>query len=159
MRDWLREYAETLRRYDGTSGSSSHQTQRSDSRSVRFLVWQGRERAVEGKGQRQRQGDKSKDQKPISKPEQFQEHCGYCDKWGHKRADCRKGIARASADNDGDVAAVMEGDDVVMRIGHDETSTGWCLLLQVCVLPWDQQVLSSWTAEVTNTCAHRSLRT
>ena len=27
MRGWLREYAETLRRYDGTSGSSSHQTQ------------------------------------------------------------------------------------------------------------------------------------
>ena len=27
MRGWSREYAETLRRYDGTSGSSSHQTQ------------------------------------------------------------------------------------------------------------------------------------
>ena len=27
MRGWLREYAETLRRYDGTSGSSSQQTQ------------------------------------------------------------------------------------------------------------------------------------
>ena len=26
MRGWSREYAETLRRYDGTSGSSSHQT-------------------------------------------------------------------------------------------------------------------------------------
>ena len=26
MRGWFREYAETLRRYDGTSGSSSHQT-------------------------------------------------------------------------------------------------------------------------------------
>ena len=25
MRGWLREYAETLRRHDGTSGSSSHQ--------------------------------------------------------------------------------------------------------------------------------------
>ena len=65
MRGWLREYAETLRRYDGTSGSSSHQTQsnwtgatggRSDSRSVRFLVWQGREREVERKGQGQGQG-------------------------------------------------------------------------------------------------------
>ena len=33
------------------------------------------------------------------------------------------------------------------------------MLLPVGVLPWDQQVLSSWTAEVTNTCAHRSLRT
>ena len=27
MRGWLREYAETLRRYDGTSGSSAHQPQ------------------------------------------------------------------------------------------------------------------------------------
>ena len=27
MLGWLREYAETLRRYDGTSGSASHQTQ------------------------------------------------------------------------------------------------------------------------------------
>ena len=27
MRGWLREYAETLQRYDGTSGSSSHQAQ------------------------------------------------------------------------------------------------------------------------------------
>ena len=27
MRDWLREYAETLRRYDGTSGSTAHQPQ------------------------------------------------------------------------------------------------------------------------------------
>ena len=26
MRGWLREYAKTLRRYDGTSGSSAHQT-------------------------------------------------------------------------------------------------------------------------------------
>ena len=67
MSGWLREYAETLRRCDGTSGSPSQQTQstgpgRSDSRSVRILVWQGREREVEGKrqeqgwqGQRQRQ--------------------------------------------------------------------------------------------------------
>ena len=57
---------------------------------------------------------------------------------GHKRADCRKhiadakskgGVAAASADNDGDVAAVMEVDDVVMRTGYDETSTGWCFAL------------------------------
>ena len=34
------------------------------------------------------------------------------------------GAAAASAD--GDVAAVMEVDDVVMRAGDDETSTGWC---------------------------------
>ena len=75
---------------------------RSDSRSVR-LVWHGREREVEGKRQEQglqgkgkgEKGDKSKDQKPISKPEQLH-------------------------------AAVMEVDDVVMRAGDDETSTGWC---------------------------------
>ena len=83
---------------------------------------------------RAKKGDKSKDQKPISKPEQFQGYCGYCDKWGQKRADCRKrtadakskgGAAAASAD-DGDVAAVMEVDDVVMRTGDDEPSTGRC---------------------------------
>ena len=81
---------------------------------------------AKGKGKK---GDKSKDQKPISKPEQFQGYCGYCEKWGHKRANCRKRIddaksnggAAASAD-DGDVAAVMEVDDVVMRAGDDETS-------------------------------------
>ena len=86
---------------------------------------------------RGKKGDKSKDQKPISKPEQFQGYCGYCDKWRHKRVDCRKriadakskgGAAAASAD-DGDVAAVMEVDDVVMRTGDDETSTGWCFAL------------------------------
>ena len=31
--------------------------------------------------------------------------------------------------DDGDVAAVMEVDDVVMRTGDDETSTGWCFAL------------------------------
>ena len=73
----------------------------------------------------------------MSKPVQFQGYCGYCDKLGNKRAECRKriadarskgGAAAASAD-DGDVAAVMEVDDVVMRIGDDETSTGWCFAL------------------------------
>ena len=33
----------------------------------------------EGKG-KGKKGDKSKDQKPISKPEQFQGYCGYCEK-------------------------------------------------------------------------------
>ena len=47
-----------------------------------------------GKGKK---GDKSKDQKPISKPEQFQGYCGYCDKWVHKRADCRIRIADAKS--------------------------------------------------------------
>ena len=47
-----------------------------------------------GKG---KNGDKSKDQKPISKPEQFQGYCGCCDKREHKRADCRKRIADAKS--------------------------------------------------------------
>ena len=62
MRGWLREYAETLRRYDGISGSSSHQTPSTgqvptdvdpDSCSVWILVWQERKREIEGKGQEQ----------------------------------------------------------------------------------------------------------
>ena len=58
----------------------------------------------------------------------------------HKRADCRKriadaklkgGAAAASADNDGDVAAEMEVDDVVMRAGND----GWCFAVtSLCAL-------------------------
>ena len=93
----------------------------------------GKGNSKDGKGKgKGKKGDNSQDQKPISKPEQFQ---GYCEKWRHKRADCRKriangkskdGAAAASAENDGDVAAVMEVDDVVMRTGDDETSTGWC---------------------------------
>ena len=84
---------------------------------------------------------------------------------GDKRADCRKriadgkskgGAAAVSADNDGVVAAVMEVDDAVMGTGDDETSTGWCFAVASV---WDQRVLSSWTAEVMNTCAHRSLQT
>ena len=80
-----------------------------------------------------KKGAKSKDQKLISKPEQCQGYCGYCEKWRHKRADCRTRIAvgklkggagAASADIDGDVAAVMEVDDAVMGTEDDETSTG-----------------------------------
>ena len=99
--------------------------------SIRLAQCQVPRLARTGKGKK---GDKSKDQKPISKPEQFQGYCGYCEKWGHKRAECRKRIAdgkptggaAASADNDGDVAAVMEVDDAVMGTEDDETSTGWC---------------------------------
>ena len=91
---------------------------------------------AKGKG-KGKKGDKNKEQKPISKPEQFQGYCGYCDRWAHKRVDCRKriasaksksGVAAAHAD-DGDIAAVMEVDDVVMRAGDDGTSTGWCFAL------------------------------
>ena len=160
LRGWLREYAETLRRYDGTSGSSSHQTQSAglvpmdvdQTRAVKgFSSGKDRRGKSNGKGKSKdgrgkgkgKKGDKSKDQKPLSKPQQFQGYCGYCDKWRHKRADCRKriadakskgGAAAASAD-DGDVAAVMEVDDVVMRAGDDETSTGWCFALtSMCVV-------------------------
>ena len=149
MHGWLREYAETSRRYDGTSGSSSHQTQCTgpvpmevdQTRAVSdFSSGKDGKGKSKGKGNSKdgkckgkgKKGDKSQDQKPISKPEQFQ---GYCEKWGHKRADCRKriadgkskgGAAAASAD-DGDVAAVMEVDDVVMRTG-DTRNVDWLVL-------------------------------
>ena len=100
MRGWLREYAETLRRYDGTSGSSLHQTPSTgpvpmdvdQTRAVSGFSSgkdgngksKGEGKSKDGKGKgKGKKGDKSKDQKPISKPEQFQEYCGYCDKWGH----------------------------------------------------------------------------
>ena len=139
MRGWLREYAETLWRYDGTSGSSSHQTPSTgpvpmdvdQTRAVSgFSSGKDGGKSKDGKGKK---GDKSKDQKPISKPEEFQGHCGYCEKCGHKRADSReriadvksKGGAAAASADDGDVAV----DDVVMRTGDDETSPGWCFAL------------------------------
>ena len=154
MRGWLREYAEILKRYDGTSGSSSHQTPPTgpvpmdvgQTRAVsRFSSSKdgkrkpkGKSKSKDGKGiGKGKKGEKSKDQKPTSKLEQFQGCCGYCDKWRHKRADCRKriadawskgGAAAASAD-DGDVALVMEVDDVVTRTGSDETSTCSCFAL------------------------------
>ena len=78
----------------------------------------GKGKSKDGKGK-----GKGEQGKPISKPEQFQGYCGYCDKWGHKRVDCRKriadakskgGAAAASAD-DGDVAGVMEVRDASWR--------------------------------------------
>ena len=104
MRGWLREHAETLRRNDGTSGSSSHQTQSTgpvpmevdQTRAVSGFSTgkdgqgksKGKGKSKDGKGKgKGKTGDKSKDQKPISKPELFQGHCGYCEKWRHKRAD------------------------------------------------------------------------
>ena len=96
----------------------------------------GKGKSKDGKGKgKGKKGDKSKEQKPISKLEQFQGYCGYCERWRHTRADCRQriadvkskgGAAAASADNDADVAAVMEVDDEVMGTEDDETSTGWC---------------------------------
>ena len=44
--------------------------------------WNGKGKSKDAKGKgKGKKGDKSKDQKPISKPEQFQGYCGYCDKW------------------------------------------------------------------------------
>ena len=112
MRGWLREYAETLRRYDGLVRYQWRSTKGKS---------KGKGKSKDGKGKgKGKKGENSKDQKPVTKTEQFQGYCGYCEKWGHKRADCRKRIAdgkskgaaaAASADNDEDVAAVMEVDD------------------------------------------------
>ena len=99
MRGWLREYAETLRRYDGTSGPSSHQTPSTgpvpmdvdQTRAVSGLSSdkdgkgksKGKGTSKDGKGKgKGKKGDKSKDQEPISKREQFQGYCGYCDQMG-----------------------------------------------------------------------------
>ena len=96
---------------------------------------QGKGKNKDGKGKgKGKKGDKSKDQKAVTKTEQFQGYCEYCEKWGHKRAECRKciadgkskgGAAAASADNDGDVATVMNVNDYMMDTEWDEASTGW----------------------------------
>ena len=39
------------------------------------------------------------------------------------------GAAAASADNDGEVAAVMEVDDAVMETEDEEASMGWCFVV------------------------------
>ena len=83
MRGWFREYAETLRRYDGTSGSSAQQTAGpapmdvDQTRAVSGFSSgkdgtgksKGKGKSKDGKGKgKGKKGDKSKDQKPISKP-------------------------------------------------------------------------------------------
>ena len=73
-------------------------------------------------------------------------------------AKSKGGAAAASAGIDGDVAAVMEVDDAVTGTEDDETSTAWCFAVTSLCAAVDQRVLSSWAAEVANTCAHRSLR-
>ena len=78
-----------------------------------------------------RKARRARIRKPVTKTEQFQGYCGYCEKWGHKRADCitdgeSKGAAAASTDNDGDVAVVMNVDDAVKDTERNEASTGWC---------------------------------
>ena len=159
MRGWSREFAETLRRYDGTSGSSAHQTVSTgpvptevDQTRTMSGFSSGKDGKVKSKGNckskdgkgkgKGKKGDKSKD----SKPEQFQGYClkssscsksaAFSARSGDTRvttagnasptASSKGGAAAASADNDGDVAAVMEVDDAVMGTEDDETSRGWC---------------------------------
>ena len=91
-------------------------------------------------------------------------YCGYCETWGHKRADCRKriadgeskgGAAAASADNDGDVAAVMDDVDFALDAEGDETSAGWCFGVSSMCAVLGSTGHSFWTADATDTCAHR----
>ena len=182
MRGWLREYVETLRRHDGTSGSSSHHTQ--STRPVPMDVDQTRavsgfSSGKDGKGKSKGKGQRARMAKAKAKArmvtrarirsrypnlsnskdtEGFATHGDISvPTAGNATPTPSRRVVRQEPDNDGDVAAVMEVDDVVMRAGEDETST--VSLSQVCVLSWDPQVLSSWTAEVANTCALRCLRT
>ena len=81
----------------------------------------------------------------------------------------RKGGAAAASADDGDVAAVMEVDDVVMRTGDDETSTGWCFALtSMCAVVGstasllldrrsDEHLCTSKFADLTPTSRDRSL--
>ena len=86
MRGWLREYAETLQRFDGTSGYSSHQTQSTgpmpmevdQTRAVScFLSGKDGKKKSTGKGKnkdgkgksKSKKSDNGKDHKPISKPQ------------------------------------------------------------------------------------------
>ena len=89
----------------------------------------GQGKSKDGKGKAEgKMSEKGKEQIQPDKNGQFQGYCGYCEKWRHKRADCRKriadgktkgGAAAASVDNDGEVQAVMEIDD-------EGESLGWC---------------------------------
>ena len=111
------------------------------------LKEKGKSKDGKGKG-KGKKGEKSRDQKPIVKTEQFQGYCGYCEKWGHKRANCRKriadgksegGAAAASADDGGEAAAVMEVDD-------EGGSLGWCFavasLCQASRFPFSHHTMS-----------------
>ena len=90
VRGWLREYAETLRKYDATSGFSSHQAQSTgpvpmevdQTRAVSGFSSgngfdgkgkaKGKGKSKDGKGKgKGKKGEKSKDQKPMVKAEQF----------------------------------------------------------------------------------------
>ena len=125
MRGWLREYAETVRRYDGTSGSSSHQTP-STGPVPMDVDWT---RAVSGFSSRAkvraRQVTRVRIRRRCPNLSNSKGTAGIATN-RDTSADCRKriahakskgGVAAASAD-DGDVTAVMEVDNVT---GDDET--------------------------------------
>ena len=95
MRGWLRECAETLRRCDGTSGPSAQSTgpvpmEVDQTRAVSGFS-SDKDGKVKSKGKSKskdgkckgigKKGEKSKNQKPQVKTEQFQGYCGYCEKW------------------------------------------------------------------------------
>ena len=154
MRGWLREYAETLRRYDGTSGSSSHQTPSTGLvqwMSIRPVQCLNSRLAKTGKGNRRerararmarakaraRKVTRARIRSRYRNMSNSKDTVGIATNGGHKPVDCRKRIAEtkskggaaAACADDGDVAAVMEVDDVMMTTGDDETSTGRCFAL------------------------------
>ena len=137
VRGWLREDAGTLLRSDGTSGfllvaksSPGLCTDAGDETRAVSGFFSGRgfdgKGMAKGKGKSRSGKDKCKSKKGENGKEQpdrndqFQGNCGHCEKWRHKRVDCRKriaygktkgGAAASSVDNDGEVQPVMEIDD------------------------------------------------
>ena len=45
---------------------------------------------VEGKVKSEKRSGNEKASGNVQAPAQFHGYCGFCEKWGHKRADCRK---------------------------------------------------------------------
>ena len=60
----------------------------------------GKARARMARAKVKARREKGKEQKQPDNNGQFQGYCGYCEKWGHERTDCRNGTA-TSVDNDG----------------------------------------------------------
>ena len=138
-----REYAQTLRRYDGTSGSSSHQTQSTGpvpmevdkTRAVSNPKVRARARIPKAKAKANARAREARRARIRSRWSTLPRILRVlrCEKWRHKRAGCGKrtadgkskgGAAAASADNDGEVAAVMEASMLCAAVG----STGSLLL-------------------------------
>ena len=138
----MREYAKTLWRHDGTSGCSAHQTTGpvpmdiDQTRAVSGLAktargntreW-ARARMPRAKA-RARKVTRARIRSRYLSLNNSGDTTGTARRGDTKRADCRKhiadgkskgGAAAASADKDGDVAAVMEVDDDVMGTSEDE---------------------------------------